>query len=253
MSFQSLSWHTLGGQLYAAQLGDQPLFYLSPLTPPAADAQGALRGGVPVLFPQFAHRGYGPKHGFVRQQIWEALPDQNGYSLDVPPQLERHWSGHAQLQITALAQPDELSISLHITNTGEEAFSFTGGLHPYFVVDQLQQTQIVGLDSTPFDDRYHHEEALGHYPWSELPFERLYFQAPELLLNANGRQLQLTTTGFHNWMIWNPGARVARQLRDLPDADWERFVCIEPVIVEPALRLQPQMTFVGTLTIRQLS
>jgi glucose-6-phosphate 1-epimerase len=33
----------------------------------------AIRGGVPVVFPQFSDRGPLPKHGIARDREWEAL------------------------------------------------------------------------------------------------------------------------------------------------------------------------------------
>jgi glucose-6-phosphate 1-epimerase len=56
----------LGAQVLQARLGGVAgPFYCSPL---AYQFQGPARGGVPVLFPQFAE--YGPllKHGFVRNR-----------------------------------------------------------------------------------------------------------------------------------------------------------------------------------------
>ena len=50
-------------------------------------------------------------------------------------------------------------------------------------------------------------------------------------------------------MVWNPGAEGARDLADLPDADWQRFVCVEPVIVDRPVALAPGQSFTGTFTI----
>ena len=63
--------------LHGAQLlswipsGDVEQIYCSPLSRPA---QGkAVRGGVPICFPQFAERGPLPKHGFVRNRRWQLV------------------------------------------------------------------------------------------------------------------------------------------------------------------------------------
>ena len=55
-----LSWVALG----AEQL------YLSPRS--LLDGRAAIRGGVPVCFPQFNERGPLPKHGFARNLPWVA-------------------------------------------------------------------------------------------------------------------------------------------------------------------------------------
>jgi hypothetical protein len=55
---QVLSWHAAGAER----------LYLSPTS--ACDGVTAIRGGVPVCFPQFNQRGSLPKHGFVRNMPW---------------------------------------------------------------------------------------------------------------------------------------------------------------------------------------
>ena len=54
-------------------------------------------------------------------------------------------------------------------------------------------------------------------------------------------------TGFDQWMVWNPGASGAQALSDLPNEDWQKFVCIEPVRVDRPCVLQPGEVFEGTL------
>src|SRR3954462_5540325 len=52
--------------------GDDSLF----LSRAARFAPGeAIRGGIPVVFPQFAERGPLPKHGFARTALWRLTSD----------------------------------------------------------------------------------------------------------------------------------------------------------------------------------
>ncbi|MFM2053126.1 MAG: hypothetical protein RL456_1163, partial [Pseudomonadota bacterium] len=49
--------------------GQEEQLYLSPTTKYGDGA--AVRGGVPVIFPQFNQQGPLPKHGFVRNRAWQ--------------------------------------------------------------------------------------------------------------------------------------------------------------------------------------
>lgn len=81
-------------------------------------------------------------------------------------------------------------------------------------------------------------------------FEQLYPAGQNVLLHGEGFCLELQTAGFGEWMVWNPGPKGARQMDDLPDDDWQRFVCIEPVRVSRPVVLAPEQTFMGVLEAR---
>ena len=59
-----------GGQIVSwIPAGDQERLYLSPQA--VAGPGNAVRGGIPVCFPQFSKRGPLGAHGFARQQLWQ--------------------------------------------------------------------------------------------------------------------------------------------------------------------------------------
>jgi glucose-6-phosphate 1-epimerase len=143
---------------------------------------------------------------------------------------------------------------LQICNTGARAFEWSGGLHPYFYVDDLLQVQVKGLQNTAYEDRYpikpsvplQEENCMG---FDGAPIERLYQGCPPLKLVQARRHLQLSCTGFSQWMIWNPGEAGQAQFSDLPPGDWRHFICIEPVIASHSQKLEPGQCFEGTLSI----
>ncbi|QAU36150.1 D-hexose-6-phosphate mutarotase [Janthinobacterium sp. 17J80-10] len=252
-----MTHQALGAQLLGAELPlHGAVFYLSPL---ATDAFAPARGGVPVLFPQFADTGSLRKHGYVRDLPWTLGECRNEagvatvcYALEISDGDIEAWPHGARLQMKAALLPDRLTIELGIENIGTSAFTFTGGLHPYFFVQDLRHMRISGLQGVKVHDRYQPllavEEAQA-LALDAAPFERLYDGCPDLTLWTGEKQLTLSASGFDQWMVWNPGETGARQLADLPDADWQRFVCIEPVRVARPVCLAPGETFSGTLTI----
>jgi glucose-6-phosphate 1-epimerase len=263
-SVPRLEHRGLGAQVVQAGLSKVPaIFYLSPLSvgvPGSAAAATPARGGVPVLFPQFADKGPLPKHGWVRTAHWELREDEVsqgahrvGYRLDIQPDDFPTWPYAARLTLTGEATPDALVFALRVTNTGNGSFSWTGGLHPYFSVQDVLTCSALGLEGLGVQDRYDTHlqiEPQGKLHWTQSPFERLYDACPPLVLNTGSHSLLLSASGFDQWMIWNPGEAGAGALPDLPAGDWRRFVCVEPVRVDRSVVLAPGETFDGHLRVQ---
>jgi glucose-6-phosphate 1-epimerase len=53
-------------------------------------------------------------------------------------------------------------------------------------------------------------------------------------------------------MVWNPGTELAAGLGDMPLADWQRFVCVEPVLAAKEKRLGVGEVFAGRLAVTLL-
>jgi glucose-6-phosphate 1-epimerase len=260
----TLEHQPFGAQLMRASFTDGkpgagaiPVLYLSPLS---AGVGSPVRGGVPVLFPQFNDEGPLPKHGFVRTANWHAGEPAGRYLLKVgsnaaqdPADLTpADWPHAAELVLEVHTSGRELELVLNITNTGTSAFSWTGGLHPYFAVSDLLQSRLEGLGDVPIRDRFHPEitrQPAGDIRWDGQLYERLFDTASCVELHAGEARFRLSMSGFNQWMVWNPGIAGAQAMKDLPDNDWQRFVCVEPVIVQRAVRLGPGERFTGSFRI----
>lgn len=252
-----LAYTLMGAQVLQTDLGREfGIFYRSPVP---SGCSIPARGGVPVLFPQFADRGPLPRHGLVRTPRWTKSRESASahehsitFELAIGAWQFPDWPNACHLTLTAIAEVDRLHMSLQITNTGQDAFAWTGGLHPYFAVEDLQTCALAGLVGLAVQDRHDasltkeldHQTGLG-----SQPFERLYDGCPPLRLFTGPRWLTITATGFEQWMVWNPGQTDGDALQDLPIGDWRRFVCVEPVCVTRPVELAPGAIFNGTLTV----
>lgn len=215
-----------GGQLLQAELAGQELFYRSPW--PALPG-AALRGGVPVLFPQFAGNGPLPKHGFARNRDWvvtRRTADCCEAQLELRP--EPGWPHAARLRLV-VATAEALVVTLSIENVGASVFAFSGGLHPYWRVHDIRACEVEGLAL----------EGLGLRVVDEW-----HAVTTPLLLTDGARRVRLTQSGFDGWQAWNPGE--AHALPDLPPEDWCRFLCLEPIVMVPRTLL-PGEGFTGEL------
>jgi glucose-6-phosphate 1-epimerase len=204
----------------------------------------AVRGGVPVLFPQFANKGPLAKHGFARNLIWrEQSKWQNTsevgvvYELDVSDKSVLDWPYKATLRLEIFADPNQLLIKLLVANKGVNTLEWTGGLHPYWWVPNLLETEIVGLK---FDDC----EKLA---LNATGIEKIFPNKNPVTLVRGATTLKIQATGFDEWMVWNPGREAASLLTDMPVDDWQQFVCIEPVCINNPVKLHPEQSFEGIL------
>jgi glucose-6-phosphate 1-epimerase len=256
LKISHLRHQAVGAQLLEANIsspsGEFPLFYNSPISKPNFPA----RGGVPILFPQFSDTGPLPKHGWARNMPWVQINEKFKSTSDVSFQLHMGAQDRAdwpfacdlRLQVTSTERGIRISLSVH--NTGELSFHWTGGLHPYWCVDDLLINSLSGLSGIQARDRYDASfvrQVGAELTWTDQPFERLYTSCPPVQLHTSTHSLELTAGGFTEWMVWNPGASGAQLIDDLPDEDWQKFVCIEPVCVTSPVVMEPGQLFEGWL------
>ena len=233
-----------GGHLVAWQTSDgQERLFCS--RDSALDGSRAIRGGVPVIFPQFGARGTGMRHGFARVATWqlESTGDADGaawaqfilHHTDLPEAIAASWPWAFTLRLRVALQGQSLELQLSVHNTGEQAFPFSAALHSYFAIDQLSEARIGGLqrvrysDETP-QDALQAEEVLQFAD----KLDRIYYQLPGALqLQSGDATLHLEQQGFTDAVVWNPGAQDAAALPDLADDEYQRFICIEPALIQP--------------------
>lgn len=241
----------IGGQLLEAEVQGRALFYYSPLSYEGKTA----RGGVPVCFPQFNMLGPLPKHGFARHHEWKlAFSGQSEvrYELTIEPDTWQDWPHKAKICTTYQYTSTGMLIGFEVLNADTESFAFTAGLHPYFKVNNLTEISLIGLQECECENLYDAAQKRSlkeKLVFDYQPFETCFTGTPSLVLFENGKsKLRLQSTGFTHWMIWNPGEKGAQNLGDLPDEDWQRFVCIEPILAKPLI-LNPNEAFKGSLEI----
>ena len=145
--------------LHAALESGLELLYLSPLVDVYPD--NPIRGGIPLMFPQFGDSGPLRKHGFVRDLQWNLVVETQdtdsknlSYVLDVKATDFPEWPFDAALRFDVRLSLQTLAIGLSVQNTGQQAFVFTGGFHPYFAISSRKDILLNGLDELPFRDSF---------------------------------------------------------------------------------------------------
>jgi glucose-6-phosphate 1-epimerase len=220
----------------------------------------ALRGGVPVIFPQFAEHGAGRRHGFARVRAWrqqfagiEAGRAVARYQLTQDDLQQGDCDFRFTLDYEVALQAGELELTLTVTNTDQAKWQFTAALHTYLAVSDLAQVKLHGLQGHAYGDytdggaqKNQREEALV----IDGEIDRIYTDIDAALqLVDHGRSMTVSQSGFTDAVIWNPGAHKAAALKDLTPGAESRFLCVEagavlrPVMLASGATWQARQTF----------
>lgn len=234
----------------------------------------AIRGGVPIIFPQFAQLGNLPKHGFARTAMWQVQAtghDEDGaayarFSLNENSDLLRIWPHVFNLEYQVSVTSQALLMELHVLNNGDTPFEFTTALHTYCHVDDMKTTKIHGLGGLQYRDalivnivdsqnskqnKKQNNQQTYLQEQDELIIEqevdRIYVNASETIaIEQTHHRLEISQTGFQDAVVWNPWVDKAAQLKDLSAQEYQHFICVEAAAIMQAIQLLPQQSWRGS-------
>lgn len=229
---QVLSWLTPDGR-ERLFLSDKAVF----------DGSVAIRGGVPVCWPQFAGQGDLPKHGFVRTREWQvsARRSSDDYALltlELTDDAETRalWPHAFRIELTVMIEADRLDLELCVANTGETELAFTGALHTYLRVVQVEDVVLEGLYGHDYRDAAKGNAVVrdsGTHLAVEAETDRVYrsVRRPQLL-QAGNLSLGIQSQGFPDVVVWNPWVEKCATLADMPADGWRHMLCVEAAVAE---------------------
>lgn len=248
-----------GAQVLSWVSGGRERLFLSPLA--RFDGHSAIRGGVPLCFPQFNQRGPLVKHGFARNLAWlvqgEPVLTCGGGTLslrltDSASTLET-WPFRFVAVLQLALSPGVLNVTLSVTHAGasEEVTSgltFTGALHTYLAVDDVERATLSGLGGQPEWNAVtdEHGSAADKLVF-DGEFDRVYAAAGGKLCLTDGdhRLLISQSDSFTDTVVWNPGAALCAQLSDMPENAHRYMLCVEAAAVHAAVTVPPGATWQG--------
>lgn len=226
--------------------------------PSAEDPGAPIRGGVPVLFPQFGTLGSGIKHGFARSSTWSVVRASSGgpvaeieLELEASDESRAVWPHEFRLNLTVRAVPGRLQVGLGVTNLGASAFEFTGGLHTYLATAGLG-TNLVGMaGASAWEPATGERWTVKDLLWRSGEKRDVVLSdvvyALDLLDERGG--VRVLGRGFPNRVVWNPGS--GHGIGDVGEGSEANFVCVEPVAVSP-INLQAGDSWCGVAVMEVL-
>lgn len=225
----------------------------------------AIRGGVPVCFPQFAERGSLPKHGFARTLPWELVQEEQGKDdalavlrLRDSDATRALWPHAFELELSVRVGGRSLDVELACENLGDAPLQFTAALHTYLRVADLDAVSVEGLAGLRYFDSIKQAEALQRMDLlltgenGVLDLDRIYFGVKErpLLVTEGRRQVVIRQQGFEDAVMWNPGPERCARLADMPPEGWSEMLCVEAACVGRPVELPAGESWVGRQSLR---
>jgi len=202
----------------------------------------AIRGGIPVCFPWFAHKADNPEapdHGFVRTKAWQldSIADVAGtiivsMSTESDEATKKWWPADFRSVLRA-AFGKELSVELMVTNTGRTSLRFEEALHAYFRVGNIEVTRARIPDALRYIDKtdaHRTKTQLGDIVIASET-DRVYLDTRdeiELEDPVLERRLRVAKENSRTTVAWNPWKEKAHSLSDFGDDEWAQMICVEP-------------------------
>jgi len=224
----------------------------------------AIRGGVPVIFPQFGP-GKIQNHGFARNTAWEVTGSSVEDSGNVHLHLSLHaspytlgiWNHPFQFDIEfILGAPHTLSFVLNVKNPGPEEFSFQTALHTYFTVSDIVAVGVHGLTNIEYIDKVKggiKEVEKNDVVTINQEVDRVYIQvAAEVSFSDRntGNSVFLQRQDFPDVVVWNPWIEKSKTLSDLGHEEYKNFVCVEVGHIAQPFSLSPGKQWGASHTIK---
>lgn len=243
--------------------GGAEQFFLSPFAEYRSGA--SIRGGVPIVFPQFAELGPLPKHGLLRTAVWECCDErrlddgraQALFRITDDASMRTLWPHAFVAEYCVEVGGRTLKLTLTVRNAGATPLRFTAALHSYLRVDDVAQVAVDGLQGLQYIDKVAGDAltARRDQPHQALriagELDRIYVRAHRpITLREPGRLLEIRATGFEDAVIWNPGPALSARLKDLGAEGYRSMLCIEAAAIAVPIELAPGAEWSG---VQQLS
>ncbi len=209
-----------------------------------------IRGGIPLVFPQFSTYGALPRHGFARNMAWqlEKVHESGEFAgatlfLSDTSETRQIWPFAFRAELTLALTRNRLDVEFSVENCGAEPFSFTAALHTYLRVEHIETTQLLGLQGCTYRDQTAGGSAHAQDQQAinfEDEVDRIYLNAPQdVMLREPNRSLNILGTNFPDLVLWNPWVEKCARITDMPADGFKRMLCVEAALVERPRKLAP--------------
>jgi glucose-6-phosphate 1-epimerase len=251
------------------------------------DGVNPIRGGIPVVFPNFGSATGFPSHGFARITNWtlasheeaadKKSPSVATFTMASSNSTREMWPVDFELEYEVKLYANQLETALHVHNTFTDEIEFHALLHNYLWVDDARNkgVQVGGLKGVDYYDKVsktNKTETREVIDFSSQT-DSVYSNAPNVLtatikgINAVDRTVTVEKAGFISGsasqknvetetdaVVWNPWADRAKTMDDFGDEEYKNMVAVEPgrVSVKQPLPAGQTYTLQETISVTTL-
>eukprot|EP01100_Stratorugosa_tubuloviscum_P001917 TRINITY_DN1439_c3_g1_i1.p1 TRINITY_DN1439_c3_g1~~TRINITY_DN1439_c3_g1_i1.p1 ORF type:complete len:289 (-),score=117.34 TRINITY_DN1439_c3_g1_i1:50-916(-) len=243
-----------GAQITSYKVNNKELIFVS--SKAIFREKEAIRGGIPICWPQFGP-GSLPNHGFARISTWELVsqiqsPNSNSVTLQLCSNETtlNLWPFKFTLHFVITLENDNLQTELRvINNESSSAFTFTVALHTYFLIDQILNVSVNGLQGLEFIDKVKgnsHNTEINANVSINSETDRIYINAPnQIQIQDTNQNVILEKENLTDVVVWNPWADKAKAMKDFDDNEYNQMICVETGTITNPINLQPNQTWIG--------
>jgi glucose-6-phosphate 1-epimerase len=253
------------------------------------DGSKAIRGGIPVVFPQFGQpNAEMAQHGFARNSLWTLQADAvvaTDDKISVVLTLQESeatlkvWPHRFRLDYTVTLTKTALVCSLAATNTGDAgAWACHTLLHTYLAVPAIADVRVGGFQQRAFQNKLRGGAVEVEGAGLAVVDQEVDKVFVGTLDNAPMSRLELFASGGgssgggsgdddvptvtvdvvatlghhavkHDVVFWNAWVEKAKALADMGDEDYLVYVCIEPGTVSDFTSVAAGQTLTLTQTL----
>lgn len=238
------------------------------------DGSKPVRGGIPLVFPNFgktqqeSHPTFSlPQHGFGRNSTWEFLGQTQESPLtfqfglgpeNANPEIFNLWNDgkyNFTLIYTVSITEDYLKTKIEVENNGNEAFDFKWLFHTYLRVKDIEDIVVNNLTDEQCFDQLLKSWYVEKSPMVNFieEFDRIYKSIPEnklLQTIALGKvKHNIERKNLPDTVVWNPWIDKSESMADFqPKSGYLNMLCIENGHVTEFINLTPGSSWSGEQT-----
>lgn len=193
--------HQWGATVVSWKVGEEEQIFVS--NQALYDGKKAIRGGIPVVFPQFGRPDESmAQHGFARTSTWNFDGVNISEHVNKPSSITavfllqhsaetlKVWPHQFHLEYLVTLSGNSMSTSLVMKNIGSEPFDCQALLHTYLQAEAIENVRIGGFENVPFIEKVgeksnHGPREAEHIALKTIPYEVDRIYTPSIARNPN--------------------------------------------------------------------